>query len=213
MLGIVFVLYVIYYPPYKKASVAVHNLNMNIVLPSQSFEWSISVLFAKIVSVHFVVCILITAILLRGASSGTGNGEPIATNGWILTWAGFLGTTGILLAVIQYIPQIIWTFVRKSAGALSLLMLLIQTPCTILMTVSLSRQAGANWSTWVVYAVTGTLQFILLVVCIVFYFIARKAGRPTVDVDASTALVETTPLLPTNTVQGDTTLLDLRPST
>ncbi|KAF9301240.1 hypothetical protein BGZ74_006958, partial [Mortierella antarctica] len=100
-----------------------------------------------------------------------------------------------------------------SAGALSLLMLLIQTPCTILMTVSLSRQAGANWSTWVVYAVTGTLQFILLVVCVVFYFIARKVGRPTVDVDASTALVETTPLLPTNTVQGDTTLLDLRPST
>ncbi|KAG0090907.1 hypothetical protein BGZ93_006357 [Podila epicladia] len=156
-----FVLYVIHYPPYKKASAAVHNLNMNIVLPSQSFEWSISVLFAKVVSVHFVVCILITAILLRGASSG--NGEPIAINGWILTWAGFLGTTGILLAVIQYIPQIIWTFVRKSAGALSLLMLLIQTPCTILMTVSLSRQAGANWSTWVVYAVTGTLQFILLV--------------------------------------------------
>ncbi|KAF9274565.1 hypothetical protein BGZ74_004308, partial [Mortierella antarctica] len=73
---------------------------MNIVLPSQSFEWSISVLFAKIVSMHFVVCILITAILLRGASSGAGNGEPIATNGWILTWAGFLGTTGILLAVI-----------------------------------------------------------------------------------------------------------------
>lgn len=108
-----FVLYVIYYPPYKKASAAVHNLNMNIVLPSQSFEWSISVLFAKIVLAHFVVCVLITAILLHGDSSGTVNGEPISTNGWILTWAGFLGTTGILLAMIQYIPQIIWTFVRK----------------------------------------------------------------------------------------------------
>ncbi|KAI9241413.1 hypothetical protein MVEG_04999 [Podila verticillata NRRL 6337] len=211
MLGVVFVLYVIYYPPYKKVSAAVHNLNMNIVLPSQSFEWSISVLFAKVVSSHFVVCVLITAILLHGAGSGTGNGEPISTNGWILTWAGFLGTSGILLAMIQYIPQIIWTFVRKSAGALSLLMLLIQTPCTILMTVSLSRQAGANWSTWVVYAVTGTLQSILLVVCVVFYFIARRPGRPTMDVDTSTALVETTPLLPTNTIQGDSTLLDLRP--
>ncbi|KAG0343172.1 hypothetical protein BG004_005460 [Podila humilis] len=179
MFGLVFVLYVIYYPPYKKASNAVHKLNMNIILPSQSFEWTISVLFAKIVGGHFVLCGMITAILLYCGESPKENGgisNSTGNNGWILTWAGFLGTSGILLAMIQFLPQIVWTFVRKSVGALSTLMLLIQTPCTIMLAVSLSQQRGANWSTWMVYAVSGTLQGILLTVCVAFWFISRQRG-------------------------------------
>ena len=53
-------------------------------------------------------------------------------------WATFLGVTSTLLATFQYLPQIFHTFRHKLVGALSIPMMLIQTPGAILMVLSIA---------------------------------------------------------------------------
>ncbi|KAF9412328.1 hypothetical protein BGZ94_001076, partial [Podila epigama] len=88
------------------------------------------------------------------------------------------------------------------------------TPCSILLAISLEHQNGTNWSSWLVYAVTATLQACLLIVCLVF-FIRKRTLRPAtttttsvtdgqnVGIIESEMTGENTPLLPTsNTAKG-----------
>ncbi|KAF9165564.1 hypothetical protein DFQ26_009759 [Actinomortierella ambigua] len=180
MFSLVFVLYLIYYPPYKKVNEAIHNLNLS-CLPATSMEWALSVFIAKVVLGHFVLCLTFTTFLL----SVVGGPE----NPWTSSWAGFLGILSATLATIQYLPQIYRTYRRKSVGALSIPMMLMQTPGAALVTLSLILRPGANWTTWIVYAVTGTLQGVLLCLCIYYYFRARNLGFDAFD------NAETEPLL------------------
>ena len=53
-------------------------------------------------------------------------------------WATFLGVTSTLLAAFQYLPQIFHTYRHKLVGALSIPMMLIQTPGAILMVTSIA---------------------------------------------------------------------------
>jgi hypothetical protein len=53
-------------------------------------------------------------------------------------WATFLGVSSTLLAAFQYLPQIVHTFRHKLVGALSIPMMLIQTPGAILMVTSIA---------------------------------------------------------------------------
>ena len=53
-------------------------------------------------------------------------------------WATFLGVTSTLLAAFQYLPQIVHTWKHKVVGALSIPMMLIQTPGAILMVTSIA---------------------------------------------------------------------------
>ena len=59
-------------------------------------------------------------------------------------------------------------------GALSIPMMLIQTPGAILITVSLALRPGANWTTWISYAITALLQIILLGLCLFYAYQIRK---------------------------------------
>lgn len=68
-------------------------------------------------------------------------------------------------------------------------MMLMQTPGAALLTLSLALRPGANWTTWIVYAVTGCLQGILLVMCIYYHFQATSHGYGDFDTN------ETEPLL------------------
>ncbi len=56
----------------------------------------------------------------------------------IQTWATFLGVTSALLAGIQYAPQIIHTYQHKVVGALSIPMMCIQSPGSVLMILSIA---------------------------------------------------------------------------
>jgi hypothetical protein len=58
-----------------------------------------------VVGGHFFIALLITIYLL------TFVGGP--ENAWTSGWASFLGITSVVLATIQYVPQIIRTFRRK----------------------------------------------------------------------------------------------------
>ncbi|KAF9350170.1 hypothetical protein BGX26_011618 [Mortierella sp. AD094] len=108
---------------------------------------------------------------------------------WTMLWAGFLSVGSVLLAMIQYLPQIVETYLRKSVGALSIPMMMMQTPYAILIAVSLALNPDADWSTWFPYAFTAILQAVLLGMCLFYYIKAKRLGH------SSFLAAETTPLL------------------
>lgn len=60
-------------------------------------------------------------------------------------WATFLGVSSATLAALQYAPQIVHTYRMKLVGALSIPMMLIQTPGAIFMVLSIAlRYAGSQ---------------------------------------------------------------------
>ncbi|KAG0280277.1 hypothetical protein BGZ97_009438, partial [Linnemannia gamsii] len=93
-----FILFLIYYPARKKVSEELDRT-------TRSKEWTLSLIIAHVVGGHFFIALLITIYLL------TFVGGP--ENAWTSGWASFLGITSVVLATIQYVPQIIRTFRRK----------------------------------------------------------------------------------------------------
>ncbi|KAF9572052.1 hypothetical protein EC968_010383 [Mortierella alpina] len=178
----------IYFPPYKKVSAFVHNMRL-FCLPSRSFAWSFSLLVSKIILGHILISTFLTFLLLALIDDPPNHEQSPRQNAWLLVWAGFLGMTSTFLAMIQYIPQIIETYFRKSVGALSIPMMWMQTPGAILLAVSLALRPGANWTTWIVYAVTALLQASLLSMCLYYHIRAKRLGYSAFE------SAETAPLL------------------
>jgi len=56
----------------------------------------------------------------------------------VTAWATFLGVTSASLAAIQYAPQLLHTYKLKLVGALSIPMMLIQSPGAVLMVLSIA---------------------------------------------------------------------------
>ncbi|KAH8695309.1 PQ loop repeat protein [Talaromyces proteolyticus] len=87
-------------------------------------------------------------------------------------WANVLGVMAAILASIQYLPQIWTTFRLQKVGSLSIPMMCIQTPGSLVFVASLAHRYGAEgWSAWGVYAVTAILQGTLLVMGISFEYL------------------------------------------
>ncbi|KAF9586021.1 hypothetical protein BGW38_010355 [Lunasporangiospora selenospora] len=183
MFGLVLVLFIIYFPANKKNAGSGNRHPQFSFLPDPSDEWALSLLIARFVGVQLAVCVFITILMLAFVGPDSQ---------WTSLWASLLGITSVILATIQYVPQIMRTYRRKSVGALSIPMMLMQTPGAALLTLSLALRPGANWTTWIVYAVTGCLQGILLVMCIYYHFNATKQGYGDFDT------AETEPLLAEN---------------
>ncbi|KAG0322473.1 hypothetical protein BGZ99_003341 [Dissophora globulifera] len=190
MFSLVLVLYLYYYPADKILAERAqeHVRHTFAFLPAPSEEWALSLIIANVVTIHLVICTLVTIVLLAFI------GGP--ENHWTSGWATFLGITSVVLATIQYVPQIHRTFKRKSVGALSIPMMMMQTPGAALLTLSLALRPGANWTTWIVYAVTGCLQGTLLVMCIYFHFRAKSHGRDDFDHTERTPLINEDGRLP-----------------
>jgi uncharacterized protein with PQ loop repeat len=56
-------------------------------------------------------------------------------------WALFLGVSSALLAAIQYLPQIAFTWQAKLVGALSVPMMCIQSPGAVAMVTSIALRS------------------------------------------------------------------------
>lgn len=69
---------------------------------------------------------------------------PLPEN--VLRWATFQGVSSALLAAVQYAPQLVHTYRMKLVGALSIPMMLIQSPGAILMVTSIALRPGTNWT-------------------------------------------------------------------
>ncbi|EME41112.1 hypothetical protein DOTSEDRAFT_47302 [Dothistroma septosporum NZE10] len=109
-------------------------------------------------------------------------------------WADLLGTIAGILAGIQYVPQIFYTWMLQDLKSLSVFTLLVQAPGAFVFAGSLANRVGVRtgWSTWLPYVVTGTLQLILLAMAA--YFKSKETSR---ESDAKSGDNEREPLLRT----------------
>lgn len=92
----------------------------------------------------------------------------IYSNELIESWAGVLGVLALLTGMVQYVPQIVYTFAVRSFGALSPHTLLMQCPGSFLFALSLAMSPGTNWTSWISFVVCGALQGMLLIMYAVF---------------------------------------------
>ncbi|GAO47924.1 hypothetical protein G7K_2120-t1 [Saitoella complicata NRRL Y-17804] len=118
-------------------------------------EFRLGIFVALFCFFHFVICAGVSIILVRAYSTHTAR-----------LWANYLGLCGAALSAGQYIPQLYRTWRIKQVAALSIPMMMIQTPGGFLFAWSLARRPGTDWSTWCIFAVTAGLQGVLLVMCL-----------------------------------------------
>ncbi|KAH9818601.1 hypothetical protein DFH28DRAFT_958494 [Melampsora americana] len=150
-----------------------------------SKEYTISLILAIVVLLHFLSSLFITFCILLSlpkATMGEPSGTPPSHDGehpairLLRIWATCAGVVSLILACFQYLPQLRSTWKLKLVGSLSLPMMIIQTPGSFLFVYSLAVRPGVNWTTWIVYLVTGTLQGALLILCILWKIRQRSSG-------------------------------------
>ncbi|KAG1835484.1 hypothetical protein EV424DRAFT_1531350 [Suillus variegatus] len=145
----ILVLYMIYYPArlkYVDIDIPAHG-----TLPPQhvktklsSDDWRLSMNVSWAVTIHLVFITIVTFFLLLTRIQEPG-GE---VSRQISLWATLLGVSSALLAAIQYAPQLSRTYHSKLVGALSIPMMIIQSPGAFVMSISLALRPGINWTTW-----------------------------------------------------------------
>lgn len=150
-----------------------------------SKEYTVSLILAIVVLLHFLSSLFITFCLLLSlpkATIGEPSGTPPSHDGehptirLLRIWATCAGVVSLILACFQYLPQLRSTWKLKLVGSLSLSMMIIQTPGSFIFVYSLAVRPGVNWTTWIVYLVTGTLQGILLILCVAWKIRQKSAG-------------------------------------
>lgn len=93
-------------------------------------------------------------------------------------WSNFSGVVAAILASIQYFPQIYTTLKLRCVGSLSIPMMCIQTPGSLVWAGSLAARLGTKgWSTWGVLIVTACLQGTLLALAIFFEYFGPNKQR------------------------------------
>ncbi|KAK2460738.1 hypothetical protein APHAL10511_007208 [Amanita phalloides] len=170
---IILVLYMIYYPQELKYEAYGPSNSVQKVLKKRDHWWT-SIVLAWIVAALFAITLIITIYLLATSPLSPSPDEPLPDR--ISSWATFLGVSSALLAAVQYAPQLKYTFDIKLVGALSIPMMLIQTPGAILMILSIALRPGTNWTSWITYAVAGIMQGSLLVMCLVWKVRQKRLG-------------------------------------
>ncbi|KAK6332238.1 hypothetical protein TWF696_002959 [Orbilia brochopaga] len=153
---IILLLFLIYFPlatPVLPTSDNLSTSSHHHKDPSPTTALTISLLSF----IHLVVTLAVSVYLYRTASQSV-----------VVKWTAFLGVQSTILASIQYIPQIFTTYKLKAVGSLSIPMMCLQTPGSFIWAISLATREGTDWSSWLVYCVTGTLQGSLLVMAITF---------------------------------------------
>ncbi|KAF7978574.1 hypothetical protein HWV62_45511 [Athelia sp. TMB] len=177
MFTIILVLYMIYYPAhlkYAEVDIDEHDGSAprHIKTPIRSDDWRLSVTLAAVVAVHFLLLVFVTFLLL--GTTNPSSDTPLTP--LVSIWATFLGVSSAILAAIQYMPQIYHTYKAKLVGALSIPMMCMQSPGAIAMVLSIALRPGTNWTSWVTFAVSGTMQATLLVMCFMWKYRQSKLG-------------------------------------
>lgn len=168
MCVLVTTLYMLYFPSHRKLAPYIRHLHFNTPPTKWSIEWRNSIIVAITVIVHFIFTTTVTILLLLFCGHQNVN--------WTKTWADFLGIMSMVLISIQFIPQLYRTWRRKSVGALSIQMMIMQVPGLFIFVYTLAIRPGTNWTTWIVFFVSGCLQGILLIMCICWHYRAKRLG-------------------------------------
>ncbi|KAF8553465.1 hypothetical protein OG21DRAFT_1586416 [Imleria badia] len=176
---VILILYMLYYPPNLKSiqlDIDTHDARQIHHVPTKlkSSEWRLSVIVSWIVFLHLAIILVTTLALL--ADSPPSPDPTVPHPPQITLWATFLGVTSSLLAAVQYTPQIIRTYHLKLVGALSIPMMMIQSPGGIVMAVSIAMRPGTDWTSWVMFAVSAVMQACLLAMCLAWKIRQRRLG-------------------------------------
>lgn len=139
------------------------NGNENVGDDEKQPSYSTAVIVSIICLVHAVIVLIVSlAVAIKHPSN-------------LQTWANILGIMSAVLASIQYFPQIWTTFRLQKVGSLSIPMMCIQTPGSLVWAASLAQRLGAEgWSAWGVYVITALLQGTLLSMGIYFEYLGPK---------------------------------------
>eukprot|EP00128_Syssomonas_multiformis_P007891 Colp12_sorted_trinity150504_noHs@29132 len=148
-LGVVFLLFMIFFPGKR-------------ILEK---EWRVSKILCAAYIIFMLMCIIFQGIATSISS---------AQSDFMQWYARVLGVLGTVLTLVQYIPQIYTTFVRKSAGAFSIPMLFIQFPGTLVWTYLLASGHNADVTTWLPNFTAACFQGLLLSLCLYFACRARR---------------------------------------
>lgn len=158
----------LYYPPnlkYIQLDIDTHDTRpiYHVRTKLKSSEWRLSIIVSWIVSLHLYVplylfsvhpscmpaqhraIITITTFALL-VDSPPSLDPTVPHSPQITLWATFLGVTSGLLAGVQYAPQLTRTYNLKLVGALSIPMMVIQSPGGIVMAISVAMRPGTNWT-------------------------------------------------------------------
>ncbi|KAJ1906345.1 hypothetical protein LPJ81_001398 [Coemansia sp. IMI 209127] len=138
-------------------------------------EWQTALWVMSAVVTHATICILMSSLLVAVVG-------PYAAP--TRTWASLLGLFSLCLTCIQFLPQILKTWRSGVVGALSIPMMLMQTPGGFLFAYSIAIRPGVNWSSWISTFVAATLQGVLLVICLIFD--AREKRQHVIVVSSDT---------------------------
>ncbi|KAJ2117947.1 hypothetical protein IW146_000318 [Coemansia sp. RSA 922] len=174
MFYITFILYMSFFPEQNKyeeladgAEAEGDSESRPLLLPRSSgsnrgppsVEWQTAMWVAGAVVLHAGICVLMSVLLVALVG-------PYAAP--TRTWASLLGLFSLCLTCLQFFPQIIKTWRSGSVGALSIPMMLMQTPGGFVFAYSIAIRPGVNWSSWISTFVAATLQCVLLVICLSF---------------------------------------------
>ncbi|KAF8635657.1 hypothetical protein AX15_000288 [Amanita polypyramis BW_CC] len=172
----ILVLYMAYYPQEQKYEVDVtyDALASSRKSSKKRDQWRTSIVISWIVAVDFVVISATTIYLLANTPLSPSPTDPLPDR--ISSWATILGISSALLAAVQYTPQLIHTYNIKLVGALSIPMMLIQTPGAVLMVLSIALRPGTNWTSWATFAVAGIMQGSLLMMCLAWKVRQKRLG-------------------------------------
>ncbi|PYH89817.1 PQ loop repeat protein [Aspergillus ellipticus CBS 707.79] len=135
-------------------------------LPKNSPTYRSAVIVAAVCIVHALVMLITTLAVGHTRTSS------------LQAWSNFCGVLAAILASIQYFPQIYTTLRLRCVGSLSIPMMCIQTPGSLVWAGSLAARLGPKgWSTWGVLIVTAFLQGTLLALGIFFEFLGPTRGH------------------------------------
>ncbi|KII91525.1 hypothetical protein PLICRDRAFT_38295 [Plicaturopsis crispa FD-325 SS-3] len=164
MFTCILVLYMVYFPSHLKyAEIDIdspQHHHMHVKTRLRTDEWRLSITLSWVVLIHILLITFTTFFLLLTSTAEDSH--------QVHSWATFLGVTSALLSAIQYAPQISRTYHAKVVGALSIPMMMIQSPGAVLMVLSIALRPDTNWTSWITFAVAGVMQGSLLIMCIVW---------------------------------------------
>lgn len=193
MFTMILILFMAYFPQYRK------YIPIGLDDVAISKDWSVSLYVTAFVTLHFIFTLVVSVYLLIFVGKAD---EHDLTK----YWADALGIISLILASVQYLPQIWRTWQRKTVGALSIPMMLVQTPGSFLFVYSLATREGTRWTTWIVFLITGCLQGTLLIMCICWYYREQREKcieEPIVDVPNERTALLNTPNDPSSIIVDD----------
>ncbi|KAI0046323.1 hypothetical protein FA95DRAFT_1542653 [Auriscalpium vulgare] len=161
-------LYMIYYPQHLKyttVAIDAHDSRppSHIKTNIKSHNWRLSIVLSWVVLIHILLITFVTFLLI---STSPSDPSGSVRSRQLSLWATFLGVSSAVLAALQYAPQLVHTYRLKLVGALSIPMMMIQTPGGFIMVLSIALRPGTDWTSWIQFLVAAIMQAFLLGMCV-----------------------------------------------